>query len=77
MLIGVPRETKDHEYRVELTPDSVNEAVLHGHDVVVERRSRSTTRPSPTCSPLRTRATAGPSSTIRIFEAATTSTRAT
>ena len=37
MLIGVPREIKDHEYRVGLTPDSVNEVVLHGHDVIVER----------------------------------------
>ena len=36
MLIGVPKETKDHEYRVGLTPDSVNEVVLHGHDVLVE-----------------------------------------
>ncbi len=37
MLIGIPSETKDHEYRVGLTPDSVNEAVLHGHRVLVER----------------------------------------
>ena len=37
MLIGVPKEIKDHEYRVGLTPDSVNEAVLHGHDVIVEQ----------------------------------------
>ena len=37
MLIGVPKEIKDHEYRVGLTPDSVNEVVLHGHDVIVER----------------------------------------
>ena len=36
MLIGVPREIKNHEYRVGLTPDSVNEAVLHGHEVIVE-----------------------------------------
>ena len=37
MLIGVPKEIKDHEYRVGLTPDSVNEVVLHGHEVIVER----------------------------------------
>ena len=37
MLIGVPKEIKDHEYRVGLTPDSVNEVVLHGHEVLVER----------------------------------------
>lgn len=36
MLIGVPKEIKDHEYRVGLTPDSVNEIILHGHDVVVQ-----------------------------------------
>jgi alanine dehydrogenase len=34
--IGVPREIKNHEYRVGLTPDSVLEFVAHGHEVVVE-----------------------------------------
>ncbi len=37
MRIGVPREIKNHEYRVGLTPDSVREFVAHGHAVVVER----------------------------------------
>ena len=36
MLIGVPKEIKVHEYRVGLTPDSVREAIVHGHTVVVE-----------------------------------------
>ncbi|MCY3640942.1 MAG: alanine dehydrogenase [Gammaproteobacteria bacterium] len=36
MLIGVPKETKVHEYRVGLIPGSVRELVAHGHDVVVE-----------------------------------------
>ncbi len=36
MRIGVPREIKNHEYRVGLTPSSVRELVLHGHDVRVE-----------------------------------------
>jgi len=36
MLIGVPKETKVHEYRVGLTPDSVQELALHDHDVLVE-----------------------------------------
>jgi alanine dehydrogenase len=36
MLIGVPKETKTHEYRVGLTPGSVRELVHHGHRVVVE-----------------------------------------
>ncbi|MFT3816754.1 MAG: alanine dehydrogenase [Rubrivivax sp.] len=37
MLIGVPREIKNHEYRVGLTPSSVRELVRAGHRVVVER----------------------------------------
>lgn len=36
MLVGVPKEIKNHEYRVGLTPDSVREVVAHGHGVVVE-----------------------------------------
>jgi len=36
MLIGVPREIKDQEYRVGLVPGSVRELVHHGHRVVVE-----------------------------------------
>jgi alanine dehydrogenase len=37
MLIGVPKETKNHEYRVGMTPVSVREVVAHGHKVVVEQ----------------------------------------
>ncbi|MBD3646615.1 MAG: hypothetical protein HUJ31_03970 [Pseudomonadales bacterium] len=36
MLIGVPREIKNHEYRVGLVPAAVRELVHHGHEVVVE-----------------------------------------
>ncbi|MFV2031738.1 MAG: alanine dehydrogenase [Gammaproteobacteria bacterium] len=36
MLIGVPKEIKNHEYRVGLTPPSVQELVLHGHQVIIE-----------------------------------------
>jgi alanine dehydrogenase len=36
MLVGVPKEIKNHEYRVGLTPDSVHEYVGHGHQVIVE-----------------------------------------
>ena len=36
MKVGVPRETKNHEYRVGLTPASVRELVAHGHEVFVE-----------------------------------------
>ncbi len=36
MYIGVPKEIKNHEYRVGLTPESVQELVKHGHHVSVE-----------------------------------------
>ena len=36
MLIGVPKEIKNHEYRVGMTPGSVRECVHHGHSVIVE-----------------------------------------
>ncbi|MBW8743423.1 MAG: alanine dehydrogenase [Sphingomonas sp.] len=36
MRIGVPKEIKNHEYRVGLTPPSVAELVAAGHQVVVE-----------------------------------------
>ena len=36
MRVGVPRELKDHEYRVAITPAGVRELVVHGHDVLIE-----------------------------------------
>ncbi|PHP68014.1 alanine dehydrogenase [Zhengella mangrovi] len=36
MRVGCPKEIKNHEYRVGLTPGSVREYVAHGHDVIVE-----------------------------------------
>ncbi|MBO9509623.1 alanine dehydrogenase [Thalassospira sp. A3_1] len=36
MLIGIPKEIKNHEYRVGLTPSSVREVTAHGHDVIIE-----------------------------------------
>ena len=36
MLIGVPKEIKNHEYRVGLAPASVRELVTHGHQVIIE-----------------------------------------
>jgi alanine dehydrogenase len=36
MRVGVPKEIKNHEYRVGMTPTSVNEAVRHGHSVMVQ-----------------------------------------
>jgi alanine dehydrogenase len=36
MRVGVPREIKNHEYRVGLTPPSAAELVAAGHEVIVE-----------------------------------------
>ncbi|GAA0264247.1 alanine dehydrogenase [Saccharothrix mutabilis subsp. mutabilis] len=36
MLVGVPRELKNHEYRVAITPAGVVELVRRGHQVLVE-----------------------------------------
>ena len=37
MKVGVPKEVKNHEYRVAITPIGVHELTAHGHEVVVER----------------------------------------
>jgi alanine dehydrogenase len=34
--VGIPREVKNHEYRVAITPSGVNEFVRYGHEVVIE-----------------------------------------
>ncbi|MBZ0105870.1 MAG: alanine dehydrogenase [Sulfuricella denitrificans] len=39
MLIGVPKEIKDHEFRVGLTPTGVRALVAAGHEVKVESRA--------------------------------------
>ncbi len=39
MYIGVPKEVKNHEYRVGLTPNAVKELVSHGHTLVVENNA--------------------------------------
>lgn len=39
MLIGIPKEIKNHEYRVGMTPGSVRELVHHGHEVYVEHNA--------------------------------------
>lgn len=36
MKIGVPREVKNHEYRIGVTPAGVRELCQHGHEVFVE-----------------------------------------
>src|SRR3954447_16286057 len=37
MKVGIPREVKNNEYRVAITPSGVHELVRHGHEVAVER----------------------------------------
>jgi alanine dehydrogenase len=37
MKVGIPREVKNHEYRVAITPAGVRELVNHGHEVYLEK----------------------------------------
>ncbi len=37
MKVGIPREVKNNEYRVAITPSGVHELVVHGHEVYVEK----------------------------------------
>ncbi|MCW2723735.1 MAG: ald [Frankiales bacterium] len=39
MKVGIPREVKDNEYRVAITPAGVKELVSHGHEVSVEKEA--------------------------------------
>ena len=39
MKVGIPRELKNHEYRVAITPAGVHELGRNGHDVLVEREA--------------------------------------
>ncbi|HET7477733.1 MAG TPA: alanine dehydrogenase [Dermatophilaceae bacterium] len=39
MQVGIPREVKNHEYRVAITPSGVHELVRHGHEVFVEHEA--------------------------------------
>lgn len=41
MLIGVPKEIKNHEYRIGMVPASVQELTARGHQVVVETQGGS------------------------------------
>lgn len=41
MLVGIPREVKNNEFRVAITPAGVHELVRHGHQVVIEQSLRS------------------------------------
>ena len=37
MRIGIPKETKNHEYRVALSPPAVSELTKRGHEVIIEK----------------------------------------
>lgn len=37
MLIGTPKEIKNHEYRVGLTPAGARELKVHGHSVLIQK----------------------------------------
>jgi alanine dehydrogenase len=37
--VGIPRELKNHEYRVAITPSGVHELVRNGHDVFIEKEA--------------------------------------
>ena len=37
MLVGIPKEIKDNEFRVGMTPAAIAELVHHGHRAIVER----------------------------------------
>jgi alanine dehydrogenase len=39
MRVGIPKEIKNHEYRVGLTPPSVAELTAAGHEVIVETKA--------------------------------------
>lgn len=41
MLVGVPKEIKNNEYRVGLTPASVRELTVRGHQVIVQKNAGS------------------------------------
>lgn len=39
MLIGIPKEIKNHEYRVGLTPNGASILIRHGHQVIIENNA--------------------------------------
>lgn len=39
MKVGIPREVKNNEYRVAITPAGVHELVVHDHHVFIEREA--------------------------------------
>ena len=41
MIVGIPKEIKNNEYRVSITPSGVESLVSKGHPVLIETRSGS------------------------------------
>lgn len=39
MLVGIPKEIKNHEYRVAITPAGVVELIKNGHQVAIEKNA--------------------------------------
>ena len=39
MIIGIPKETKDKENRVALTPEGAKQLASHGHKVLIEENA--------------------------------------
>ena len=39
MKVGIPREVKNNEYRVAITPAGVHELRVHGHEVFIEKEA--------------------------------------
>ena len=39
MIVGVPKEIKNHEYRVGLTPDQVSDLTKYGHSVLIQEKA--------------------------------------
>ena len=39
MKIGVPKEVKNNEYRVGLTPESVSELIKYNHEVFIQKNA--------------------------------------
>ena len=46
MIVGVPKEIKNEEYRVAVTPIGVKEFVRAGHTVIVEKPAPASARAS-------------------------------
>lgn len=68
MIIGVPKEIKNHEYRVGMTPAGVQELTARGHKVLVQQQGGEAIglsdaeyqQPVPNWWPARRRSSPGP-----------------